>query len=334
MVDQLGAPPFARPGWFAAWWPTFAERPPVLVAARARDRLVGLLPLRRRAGGLASPTNAHTPGFGVLAEEAAIAGVLADAVLAMSARRVQLDYVDADDPGAARIEQVAEARNRRVLRLITRRSPYLSLSGPGESVDVRLSSKVASNLRRVQRRLSELGRLEVDVADGRDGLTALLAEGLRLEASGWKAERGTAIESSWAARRFYAAMATWAAQRGILRLAFLRLDGRGIAFQLGLEEAGAYYLIKGGYDPDMRRYAPGKLLARAMIARAVAEGLQRFEFLGAEEPWKLEWSPRFHERTLLRIFAPSALGTVDHAAQSAYLRYARPLAKRAVAHLR
>ena len=70
------------------------------------------------------------------------------------------------------------------------------------------------------------------------------------------------------------------------------------------------------------------------MKQAVASGAQRFEFLGAAEPWKLEWTEECHERILVRSYAPTVLGTADRAAQTAYLRYGRPLAKRALAHVR
>jgi CelD/BcsL family acetyltransferase involved in cellulose biosynthesis len=334
LVDRVGAPPFVRPGWFAAWWRAFGSGPRVLVTARADGRLVGVVPLQRRGSGVTSPTNAHSPGFSVVAENAEAAGELADSVLELPGRRLQLDHMDAGDPAAEHIHRRALALGRRVVRWKMRRSPYLAFTDPEEDVDRRLPRTVAANLRRRERRLGEQGRLEVHIADGRQGLDSLLDEGIRLEGSGWKVARGTAIESSPATRSFYTAVSAWAAHQGMLRLVFLRLDGRALAFQLGLEDRGVYYFVKGGYDPAMRNYGPGKLLARAMIARAAEAGLDRFEFLGADEPWKLEWSPRFHERMLLRIFPGSALGTVDGAAQSAYLRYARPLAKRAVEHLR
>ncbi|HKP88939.1 MAG TPA: GNAT family N-acetyltransferase, partial [Thermoleophilaceae bacterium] len=41
-----------------------------------------------------------------------------------------------------------------------------------------------------------------------------------------------------------------AAEQGWLRLAFLRLDGRAIAFDMCLEHGGAFYVLKGGFDPE------------------------------------------------------------------------------------
>jgi CelD/BcsL family acetyltransferase involved in cellulose biosynthesis len=333
LANRAGAPPFLRPGWFAAWWAAFGTGELRVLTARRDGRLAGVLPVRRRGGVLASPTNAHTPGFGAVAEDVDAVRELGSALFAERPRRVQLDYVDVADGALPVLQGAATGGRHRVLRTTVQRSPYLTLV-PGEDVDRRLGGKVAGNLRRLLRRLRERGEVEVDVSDGRARLGELLDEGFRLEASGWKTERGTAINASPVTRRFYDDLGRWAATTGLLRLCFLRLDGRALAFAFTLHDGAAHYVIKGGYDPAERRFAPGKQLTRALVARAAADGLERFEFLGAEESWKLEWTDQVHERLLVRTFAPTPRGAVERAAQAAYLHYGKPLARRALAHLR
>jgi CelD/BcsL family acetyltransferase involved in cellulose biosynthesis len=333
LADRVGATPFARPGWFDAWWTAFGAGDPLVATVTRGGRLVGVLPLCRRPGVLASPTNAHTPAFGVLAEDAAALAALVSWLFAQRPRRVQLDYLDADDPGVPELCRAAARSGHRVLRTVVQRSPYAVLI-PGEEIDRRLTGKAARNLRRNLRRLREAGRVEVRVHTTPSRPDALLEEGFRVESSGWKADRGTAILSSPATRRFYLAVARWAAGAGLLRLGFLRLDGRAIAFAFALQDRTALYLLKGGYDPAYSRFAPGKLLFRSLMAEAVASGARRFELLGAVEPWKLEWTRDVRERILLRSYAPTVLGVADHAAQTVYLRYGRPLAKRALTRVR
>jgi CelD/BcsL family acetyltransferase involved in cellulose biosynthesis len=333
LAERTKAPPFAWPGWFAVWWQAFGVGSPTVLTVRRCGRLVGVLVLQRRGGVLGSAANAHTPAFRFLAEDRAAAGELAAWLFAQRPTRVQLDHVDADDPALTELCRAAERAGHRVLRTPVQRSPYLRLVH-GEDVDRRLPAKSARNLRRNLRRLEELGRVEFEVADAPDDLDALLGEGFRLESSGWKAARGTAILSSPVTRRFYTDLAHWAHRAGTLRLGFLRLDGRAIAFALGLRDSSAFYLLKGGYDPSCRRFGPAKNLFRHLVARSAAEGAERFEFLGAAEPWKLEWTDRCHERLLVRTYAPTPLGNAECAAETVYLRYGKPLARRALARVR
>lgn len=333
LAVRTAATPFARPGWLEAWQDAFGGGRLLVLAARRQGRLVGVLPVRRRGGGLASPTNAHTPGFALLAEDAAARGELIAALYGLAPRRVRLDYLDAADPTLGDLRRAAALARHGVLCTTVQRSPYLTLAA-GEDVDRRLDGKVARNLRRLHRRLSERGHVTVDLRDGRRRLEDHLAEGFGLEASGWKAERGTAIASSPVTRGFYTAVARWAAAAGLLRLCYLRVDGRAVAFVFALRDDAAFYIVKGGYDRNLRRFAPGKLLMRALLAEAAATGGTRMELLGAEEPWKREWTGDVHERLLVRSFVQTPLGAAERAAQTAYLRYGRPLARRAVARLR
>lgn len=332
LVERVNAPPFMRPGWFSAWWEAFGSRRPLVLTAHRGPELTGVLVLRRRAAALASPTNAHTPGFGVVAEDERASRLLVAAAMARARHGLWLDYLDAADPEVETVQRAAAAAGHAVFRLVIERSPYVTLDG---EVDVaRLpGSKQASNLSRLHRRLQAEGRVDVHVADGRERLAALLDDGFRLESSGWKAQRGTAILSRPDNLRFYTAVARWAADHGMLRLAFLRVDERPIAFQFGLQDASAYYLLKGGYDPGYRRWAPGRLLARAMIARAAAEGLDRFEFLGADESWKRVWAREHRDRVLLHTFAPTLTGAVEGITQRAVWSYGKPLARRIRARL-
>ncbi len=160
------------------------------------------------------------------------------------------------------------------------RAPYLELEGTWQAYERGLSRNVRSDVQRCWRRLAEAGRVSFEVADGRDRLEALVDEGFGLEAAGWKTARGTAIVSRPETERFYREVARWAAGRGWLRLAFLRVDGQPVAFQYAIEDGGAYYPLKGGYDPRYREFSPGKLIIHATLSRAFSSGLARYEFLG------------------------------------------------------
>jgi N-glycosylase/DNA lyase len=63
-----------------------------------------------------------------------------------------------------------------------------------------------------------------------------------------------------------------------------------------------------------------------MIKRAFDEGLDSYEFLGHDEPWKHEWARHFREQQLVRLFAPTLLGRAD---RFLYERV-RPAARRAL----
>jgi CelD/BcsL family acetyltransferase involved in cellulose biosynthesis len=110
----------------------------------------------------------------------------------------------------------------------------------------------------------------------------------------------------------------------MLRLFFLRLNERPIAFVLGLESDGRLYDVKGGFDPEFARFSPGLLVTHGMIDYAKRQGLLSYEFLGGEDSWKLEWTREVRKRRLFQAFAPGAAGRAEWTLYA----HGRPLAKR------
>jgi len=169
-------------------------------------------------------------------------------------------------------------------------------------------------LGRLTRRLEDCGRVEFMVDEGSDRWPELLEEGLRIEGSGWKDEAGTAILSQADTARFYREVATWAARRGWLRLKFLRLDGRAVAFDLVLEAEGVAHVLKGGFDPAMRQLGPGTVLTGRSLERAFELGLHSYELRGTDDAYKLRWATATRTRARIQAFPPSLVGTVAHLA--------------------
>jgi CelD/BcsL family acetyltransferase involved in cellulose biosynthesis len=333
LAGRTGTVPFVRPGWITAWWNEFGRGALQILTLRRGGRLAGVVPLCGDHAWLRSPTNDQTPEFGFVVEDAAAAHELAAAALGRTGRRLTLSLVDASGADFAALRDRARARGYRVLARPVVRPPYLLVDGDWAAFEKHVAGRLLRDLRRRRRRLEDEGALTFEVSDGATGLEDLLEDGFRVETSGWKAAQQTAIVSRPETRRFFTEVARWAAARGWLRLAFLRLDGRALAFQFGLEEGGAYYFLKGGYETEFHRFAPGKLLVHEMLERAFSSGLERFEFLGQPEAWKLEWTEDTRVLLIVDAFAPSLPGRADWAAHSLRNSLA-PLARRVRARAR
>jgi CelD/BcsL family acetyltransferase involved in cellulose biosynthesis len=85
-------------------------------------------------------------------------------------------------------------------------------------------------------------------------------------------------------------------------------------------------VVKVGFDPEWRRYAPGTLLTRAAIERAFEQGMTRYDFLGGEDAYKLDWTDAVGERVRIQAFGRTPYGLAAYAAW----RWGRPLAKKAI----
>jgi CelD/BcsL family acetyltransferase involved in cellulose biosynthesis len=324
LADRAGAPPFMRPGWFEAWLEAFTTHRFDLIAARQDGYLTGVLPLLRSRGGvLRAPANSHTPLGGALVDGSEAAAALARTVLDERAARIDFRYADPADPFLAHLR----ASGRRLIERTVSEQPWVDTSsGDFDAYLAGLARKHRKEAGRLRRKLEAAGELSFELADGLDGrLEELLVEGFAIEGSGWKTENGTAINSLKDAQTFYRRLSRWAAERGYLRLAFLRLDGRALAFDLCLEAGGSFYALKGGFDVEFRSLGPGVVLTYESIRRAFeSEALHAYEFLGTSDEYKLQWTSATRPRVRFQVFSRSPLGLLQYAGW----QHGRPLAKR------
>ena len=326
LADRAGAVPFLRAGWFRAWWRAFGRGRLEILRLEHQGETRALLPIRHRHGAISSPSNWHSPRFGLLRADPASGAMLLDELFARRPVQVSLGFIGALGSELDELSAAAETAGYRWLQRPLERSPLVSVDGDWDGYERGLGRNLRRDLRRCRRRLDELGHVSLDVQQD----TSHLDEALAIEGSGWKREAGTAIVSQAQTARFYPEVARWAASGGRLRLIFLRVDGRAVAFHLALEDDRTYFPLKGGFDPAVRTLSPGRLLIHATLQRAFELGLGRYEFLGGFDAYKLRWATEAYDRVLFQAFAPGPIGQVRGVA----FIHGRPLAKRAVNRVR
>jgi CelD/BcsL family acetyltransferase involved in cellulose biosynthesis len=329
LAEECSALPWMLPEWIAAWWRAFGAGRLQVVEARDESELVGIIPVSRRRGVTASTANWHTPEFGPVGRPAFVRGLI-DGVLADRPRRLSLSFLERSRPETMQVVEACRAAGYRMIVRTLERSPYIVIDGAWEPYEAERKGKFLRELRRRWRRLEQVAPVTVAIDGGGEHLPALLAEGFAVEAAGWKGDRKTAICSNRDTRQFYEDIANWAARRGWLRLAFLRVGPKAIAFDFAIEHGGSHYLLKTGFDPAYARFAPGALLRHAVVKSAFVDGLSSYEFLGSDEAWKLEWTTATRDRVLVQAFAPTAAGLADWSA----FAFGRPVAKRVLRTIR
>ena len=326
---RTGASPFLYPKWIEAWWNAFGSGRLEIVSVRRDGRLVGLVPVARRRGALVSPTNWHTPEFGLLAEDDEAKQELAAKLIALGSARLDLSFLT-DGSG---LEACLEAGRKQNLISIVRpvqRSPYAEVEGSIDDYLQQVNRAQLSDVRRRRRRLEETGQLEFSFEDGRSRLSELLAEAFRVEASGWKGQAGVAITSDPGTATFYTEVAEWAAAGGMLRLAFLRLDGVAIAAQFQLNQGSTLWGLKTGYDEAYRRFAPGLVLLHESFLHYFDKGVRRYELLGGVDAHKTAWATGIDEKARVQLFSRRPAGALQYG----IFRIGRPVAKGTLALVR
>jgi CelD/BcsL family acetyltransferase involved in cellulose biosynthesis len=323
LAERVDGSPFLRPGWILPWLRAFGTGKPEAITVRRGDELVAVLPMQRKRGRLSSAANWHSPVFGPLVADEEARDILLEGLFGAGRPSVELSLLHGETDLLSHIDRSARDAGRRVVERPISACPVVDLAGSFEDYEGRLSRNRRKSLRRGRRALEALGNVTFEVHDRVDGLDAELDEIFRVEASGWKGRRGSAIASQPKTARFYSDVAHWAAERGWLRLSTLRLDGRAIACDYTLEFQGSWYSLKSGYDEDYRAYGPGALLLREQLRHCFESGASCLELLGTEDSFKLSWTDRSCERTRVHAFDRSPVG-VAHWSRVAGRECVRP----------
>ena len=144
-----------------------------------------------------------------------------------------------------------------------------------------------TNLRRLSRRLDELGKVEYALKPVRDHLRADIDELCRLQVEHFGEQHLYGATERW--QSLVSELVERHADQGPVEFATLRLDGRMIAAWMGLRCHRRTSWFMTGYDPAFRRYSPGKLLTLHLIERDFKQA-GVFCFGGGDFPYKRQWS--------------------------------------------
>ncbi len=318
--------PFLQYAWVRTWWECFGSGLTLhVLAVRSGSQLVAVAPFvareRRlyglRVRALELMVNDHTPRFDFLLSDrmeescAVVWRFLRDGHRSWDL--LSLRQLPDDGVSVRGLVRLARRSGYRVGLRETERSPYVELDGDWPAYTQRLGRTRQSKIRRAIARLEAHGPVRLEVVGCRTGLDEALADMLRIEAAAWKARNGTAMISCDDVRRFYVRLAERSAAEGRLRLVFLRVGERRVAAAYALEQGRRTFVLKTGYDPAFARFSPSRVLFWLALEDACRRGVEQFDFLGAAEAWKLEWTDRVRGQAWLFVFAPGARMLALHA---------------------
>lgn len=323
--DALAAgSPFDLHCWYAAWWRAFGAGSELDVCLLRRDgELAGIFPLRRERSRLKAMANVHTPSYRPLARDPRALEELVGAALCVGG--LDLCGVPADGGLIELFAKSAESASMIPLAEPTYSSPTVDTSGDFDAWRGASKKRWGAPLERFRRKMGRDHEAEFTIVEAPGNLAAELADGFRVEASGWKGEQGTAIVSAPETETFYTEVARAFAGRDELRFSRIALDGTTASFDFTLLHGGRLYLLKTGFDERFRKLAPGLVMRLSIVERCFELGLDSHELLGEESEWKAKfatgtrphasfwaypWRPaallRYRYRTILRPWLKSA----------------------------
>lgn len=336
LVDAMARPsPFLLHGWLSEWWRHYGQGAQLTLHVARRDgKLVGALPLFSRAHSGLRVTEFLGSGTSALADLLVLDRDDDETARALGERAVASGHDLADLFGLPGESRLARELGRTQLRMIERvESPVLDLqAGWPEVYKEKTDSKKRNLHKRRRRQLGELGRLEVMRARTLEELEPALEEAFHLHELRWAGRPDGSGFATQCGKRFHrAALRELAALDGA-RIVTLKLDDRPIAFHYFFVVANRMYVHRLAFDPALSRYSPGLVNTLDALEWAGEEGLERVEYLGGGERYKLELSDRLEPLYQGLGLAGSVKGRVVLAARLGKIRARRRLKRSATLH--
>lgn len=179
---------------------------------------------------------------------------------------LHLEALDAAGANAAAIEAVC-VEQRRGWREIHRydRAMLRSELTADAYWDSQVRAKKRKELRRLQKRLADLGVVESRLLSNREDLARWCSEFLALEASGWKGREGTALGCKPADAAFFRAACAAGFDAGRLHMLRLDLNGEPIAMLVNFRHGAGAFSFKIAIDEAYGRFSPGVLIEIANL---------------------------------------------------------------------
>lgn len=218
---------------------------------------------------------------------------LAD-ILAGQPRPLAFDRIPADSELIPALRRAMRWKGLVLIRPAVSR-PIITLDDGWMQPEARFNSGRQSDFRRALRRAQRHGQVSFEVLTPTpSGLDTLFDEAVGVELRSWKKYAGTAMGVEPRKAEFFKRYFQAACENGLVRIAFMRIDGRPIAMQMALEWADRFWLFKIGYDEEYRDCSPGNLLMLQTLAYAASRGLKSYELLGNTERWISDFWTKEH----------------------------------------
>ena len=196
--------------------------------------------------------------------DAAVAALVEGGLQERRVNALTLDWLGDGGPVAASLERLLGERGIPTVRYERFERASLQRRPEPTYLDDTLRGHRRRELQRMRRALARDVGDPVTVTDRPEDPQAF-EDFLRLEASGWKGEQGTALASREDHARFFRAVCTAFAGKDRLQLLELTAGGRPVALKCNLLATGTVFCFKIAYDAQYARYSPGLQLERETV---------------------------------------------------------------------
>jgi CelD/BcsL family acetyltransferase involved in cellulose biosynthesis len=298
--SQSGLTPFQLPEWLITWWSYFGSGTPHVLVFRDPD-VVGVLPCflhewngRRQLTLIGSGISDY---LDPLLEAARQPAILASLQQHLSVR-ADWDFCDWQDlsqntPLAALLDQLdGNALDETPCSEIT-------ISGNFEEFWQQRPRHLRRNVRRYRQKAEQNGPLEFQVNSGAS--PELLRALVQLHSARWKMRGESGMIEANHSAAFLRNVAQQFAAQQILRIFSLRFRDQIAAVILAFVYQNKAYGYLTAFDPAHEHFSFGALLLFEALRHCYEEGIQAWNFLRGDEPYKVLWGAHFIPRLRLTL---------------------------------
>jgi CelD/BcsL family acetyltransferase involved in cellulose biosynthesis len=172
------------------------------------------------------------------------------------------------------------------------------------------SQKFRSHLKRTERKIGDLGGVEVVEYAERADVAAAYEQMMRIERSSWKQAHGTAISAVARQEAFYRHLCEGAAATGRLHLQLMTVAGAPAAYNLGFVANGCYFYLKTSYDEAYKPLGVSTYLRARLIGSLISHGIAALDFPAEPYEWERQWTETVRWHKVLTIYRNTAVGRV------------------------
>ncbi len=162
------------------------------------------------------------------------------------------------------------------------------------------SKKLRNNLRRAEKKLAKIGRIDF-IEESSYLAESALDELISLHSARWNSKNSAGVLNDTNIQAFHRDALMNLYNSNLMRIFSLKISGREIAAYYVFLHRGIAYAYIGGFDPEMVEYSPGAITLYYVIESINKRGFKQIDFLRGEEEYKRYWIVNERKNYKIRI---------------------------------
>lgn len=225
-----------------------------------------------------------------------------------------LEDVNESSPSCSLLPALLREAGLPVYRYRGNVCPQVTLPTTAQMLMQSLGPTTGYNFRRKFKRLQSNFKSEVELYRREtDDLRAAVDAFCAIHGARWKSQGHPSAFDDDHHRAFHLEVVTKFAKRDWLRMFFLRIDGTpsAVSFSFNYKKRIYMYQSNAYGSEEVMKCSPGFLVRSIAMVEGISEGMQVFDFMRGDEPYKYkEWKASDTQNWLIRTASPRTFGRI------------------------